>query len=63
MKIKVETVSGEAVTTGISNGRERNRENPGKKKSREKSQRENVREKTLEGKRYRENVRGKKDTI
>lgn len=50
MKIKVETVGGEAVTTGISNRRERNGENPRKKKAREKSQRENVREKALEGK-------------
>ena len=50
MKIKVETVSGEAVTTGIRNRWERNGENPRKKKAREKSQRENVREKTLEGK-------------
>ncbi|WP_302225502.1 hypothetical protein [Veillonella magna] len=47
MKIKVEAASGEAVTTGISNGRERNGENPGKKKAREKSQRENVREKKI----------------
>lgn len=47
MKTKVETVSGEAVTTGIRNRRERNGENPRKKKAREKSQRENVREKKI----------------
>ena len=51
MKTKVEAVSGEVVTTGISNRLKRNGENPGKKKASEKSQRENVREKALEGKR------------
>ena len=63
MKIKVEAASGEAVTTGISNRRERNGENPGKKKSREKSQRENVIEKTLKRKKilYDEKLRGYKN--
>lgn len=63
MKTKVEAASGEAVTTGISNGRERNGENPGKKKAREKSQRENVRGKTLKRKKilYDEKLRGYKN--
>ena len=63
MKTKVEAVSGEAVTTGISNRWKRNGENPGKKKASEKSQRENVRGKTLKRKKilYDEKLRGYKN--